>query len=178
MLYRSPGYALSLLAESTTGVLHCAEAVSSPGASPEDLALQAAQALLIEVQSRGCVDRQHQCLVLLMMILGSEDVGRCRLGEPTTRTSVDFDLRHTTESLMSRVGFSFCVTQKTFSGHHSRFPPQSPRTYPQKSCCFLVWAQATSTPTVHWRRVCPDLIVYIVLLVTSMQQSQTIIDIR
>ena len=83
---RSPGYALSLLAESTTGAMHSAEAVSEPGVTPEDIALTASRALLSEVRRGGCVDRQHQVLVLLMMVLGSEDVGRCKLGEPTPRT--------------------------------------------------------------------------------------------
>ncbi|KAH9945930.1 18S rRNA biogenesis protein [Epithele typhae] len=83
---KSPGYALSLMAESTTGAMHCAEAVSKPGVPPEDIALLASRSLLSEVRRGGCVDRQHQVLVLLMMVLGSEDVGRCRMGEPTTRT--------------------------------------------------------------------------------------------
>ncbi|KAL1669239.1 RNA 3'-terminal phosphate cyclase/enolpyruvate transferase [Schizophyllum commune] len=83
---KSPGYALSILAESTTGALHSAEAVSQPGVAPEDIALQATRALLSELESGGCVDRRHQCLVLSMMVLGSEDVGRCRMGEPTVQT--------------------------------------------------------------------------------------------
>ncbi|KAI0807602.1 18S rRNA biogenesis protein [Fomes fomentarius] len=83
---KSPGYALSLLAESTTGAMHCAEAVSKPGVPPEDIALQASRALLAEIKRGGCVDRQHQTLILLMMVIGSEDVGRCRMGEPTLRT--------------------------------------------------------------------------------------------
>ncbi|TBU35748.1 18S rRNA biogenesis protein [Dichomitus squalens] len=82
---RSPGYALSLLAESTTGAMHCSEATSRPGVPPEDIAVVASRALLAEIRRGGCVDRQHQVLVLLMMILGSEDVGRCRMGEPTVR---------------------------------------------------------------------------------------------
>lgn len=85
---KSPGYALSLLAESTTGAIHSAEAVSQPGITPEDIALQASRALLGEIRRGGCVDRQHQVLVLLLMVLGSEDVGRCRMGEPTPRTYV------------------------------------------------------------------------------------------
>ena len=85
---RSPGYALSLVAESTTTALHCAEAVSVPGGTPEDVALDAARALLSEVKRGGCVDRQHQCLVLLLMVLGSEDVGRVRTGELTARSYV------------------------------------------------------------------------------------------
>ncbi|TDL24838.1 18S rRNA biogenesis protein [Rickenella mellea] len=83
---KSPGYALSLVAESTTSALHCAEAISEPGVSPEDIALVATRSLLAEISNGGCVDRKHQSLVLLMMVLGSEDVGRCRLGEPTPRT--------------------------------------------------------------------------------------------
>ncbi|KAF8844489.1 18S rRNA biogenesis protein [Paxillus ammoniavirescens] len=83
---KSPGYALSLLAESTTSAIHCSEAVSQPGGNPEDVALLASRALLSEIQRGGCVDRRHQNLVLLMMVLGSEDVGRCRMGEPTART--------------------------------------------------------------------------------------------
>jgi len=83
---KSPGYALSILAESTTGAIHSSEAVSKPGTAPEDIALLASRALLSEVKRGGCVDRKHQSLVLLMMVLGSEDVGRCRLGEPSART--------------------------------------------------------------------------------------------
>lgn len=87
-LERSPGYALTLLSESTTSALHCSEAVSQPGVAPEDVALQATRTLLREIRSGGCVDQSHQILVLLFMVLGSEDVGRVRMGEPTERTYV------------------------------------------------------------------------------------------
>ncbi|KAG6918142.1 hypothetical protein DXG01_016331 [Tephrocybe rancida] len=83
---KSPGYALSLLAESTTSAIHCAEAISKAGVAPEDIGLEAARALMAEVNTGGCVDRKHQLFVLLMMVLGSEDVGRCRMSEPTPRT--------------------------------------------------------------------------------------------
>ncbi|KAG6832329.1 hypothetical protein H0H87_001970 [Tephrocybe sp. NHM501043] len=83
---KSPGYALSLLAESTTSAMHCAEAISKPGVVPEDIGLEAARALMAEVNLGGCVDRKHQIIILLMMVLGSEDVGRCRMSEPTPRT--------------------------------------------------------------------------------------------
>jgi RNA 3'-terminal phosphate cyclase-like protein len=85
---RSPGYALSLLAESTTSSIHCSEAVSKPGVPPEDVAREATHSLLNEINRGGCVDRHHQTLALCMMILGSEDVGRCRMGKPTLRTYV------------------------------------------------------------------------------------------
>lgn len=77
---------MSLLAESTTGAIHCAEAISQAGVAPEDVGLKATHALLSEIESGGCVDRRHQSLTLLMMVLGSEDVGRCRMGEPTAKT--------------------------------------------------------------------------------------------
>ena len=89
-LSRSPGYALTLLAESTTGALHCSEAVSKPGAAPEDIALQSTYSLLTEIERGGCIDKLHQPLVLLYMVLGSEDVGRCVMSEPTTRTCDQF----------------------------------------------------------------------------------------
>jgi RNA 3'-terminal phosphate cyclase-like protein len=83
---KSPGYALTLLAESTTTAIHCSEAISEPGMAPEDVALVATRALLSEIEAGGCIDRRHQSLVLLMMILGSEDVGRVVMSEPTNRT--------------------------------------------------------------------------------------------
>src|SRR6266849_1985808 len=50
---RSPGYALTLLAESTTSAIHCAEALSHPSSArlvtPEDVALAAARSLLVEI---------------------------------------------------------------------------------------------------------------------------------
>ncbi|KAF5330851.1 hypothetical protein D9619_005612 [Psilocybe cf. subviscida] len=83
---KSPGYALTLLAESTTSAIYCAEAIAEPGVAPEDIGLKATRALLAEVEKGGCVDEMHQVLVLLMMVLGSEDVGRCQMGEPTPKT--------------------------------------------------------------------------------------------
>ena len=88
--FRSPGYALTLLAESTTFATYCAEAISEPGIAPEDVGLKATRALLAEIEKGGCVDQRHQILVLLMMVLGSEDVGRCRMSEPTSKTWVPF----------------------------------------------------------------------------------------
>ncbi|KAG9025670.1 hypothetical protein FRB95_009915 [Tulasnella sp. JGI-2019a] len=85
---KSPGFALSLLSESTTSAIYCSEVVSSPGMTPEDVALLASRSLLDEIRARGCVDQKHQCLTMLLMVLGSEDVGRCRIGPLSTRSSV------------------------------------------------------------------------------------------
>lgn len=89
---RSPGYGLTLVAESTTGALHAAECLSAaPGASPntqvpEDIATHGARLLLEEISHGGCVDSKHQWLVLLLMVLGKEDVGKCLMGDLTAHT--------------------------------------------------------------------------------------------
>ena len=57
-----------------------------PGGTPEEVALAASRALLDEVRRGGCVDRMHQRLVLLMMVLGSEDVGRVKMSELSPQT--------------------------------------------------------------------------------------------
>lgn len=88
---KSPGYGLTLVSQSSTGVVRSAESLSvTPGSSaastsqtPEDIALHAARLLLEELSGGGCVDSKHQWLVMLMMVLGKEDVGRCLMGPLT-----------------------------------------------------------------------------------------------
>lgn len=82
---KSPGFGLTLLAESTTGALHSAEALSRPGVPPEDIAQDASRALLAAVRAGGCIDRAHQSLVLVLMTLGSEDIARVQTGELSPR---------------------------------------------------------------------------------------------
>lgn len=75
---RSPGYGLTLVTDTAA-----AEGVSVAGDVPEDLALQVVRQLLEEVAKGGAVDGKHQWLVLLLMVLGKEDVGRCLMGRLT-----------------------------------------------------------------------------------------------
>lgn len=82
---KSPGFAITLLATSTTGAIYSAEAASKtqdPGL-PEDLAQSAARLLLTEIAQRGCMDRSHQPLVLLLMALSPQDVAKCTMAAPT-----------------------------------------------------------------------------------------------
>lgn len=90
---KSPGYALTLLASSTSHVLHSSEASSCPPynlakgesytpPSPEDLGIAAARQLLDEIRRGGCVDRGWEWLVATMLVLGGEDVGRIMVGGP------------------------------------------------------------------------------------------------
>ncbi|GAA5992612.1 hypothetical protein JCM10908_002687 [Rhodotorula pacifica] len=101
---KSPGYAITLVATSTSHVIHSAETTSCPpppsSASssshpsesaqtshftppvPEDLGLLAARLLLSEIQKGGCTDRGWEWLVGTMLVLGAEDVGRVRVAGP------------------------------------------------------------------------------------------------
>jgi RNA 3'-terminal phosphate cyclase-like protein len=99
----SPGYSLSLVAETTTGVLLSVERTARtrrdrpvagvPGLldqnysneseaadSPEAVGREGGQLLLQEIYSGGVIDRQHQSLFLLLMVLTPEDVSKVRLG--------------------------------------------------------------------------------------------------
>ncbi|CAO3642533.1 unnamed protein product [Cunninghamella blakesleeana] len=83
---KSPGFALSLVAESTTGALISAEKAAEGGQTPEDVGIMAAKLLLNEIQLRGCVDSTSQWLNLLLMVLATEDVGKIRIGQLTPFT--------------------------------------------------------------------------------------------
>ena len=136
----SPGFGVTLVAESTTGCLHSVECAapaprkkkkggggggdrkqawagvssssssSSSGAGagagaggagppggtggglfacmPEDLGQRAAEMLCDELAHGGCVDAQHQGLVLTLMVLCPEDVSKVRVGATLTDHAV------------------------------------------------------------------------------------------
>ncbi|KAI7844417.1 hypothetical protein COHA_002011 [Chlorella ohadii] len=107
----SPGYGITLVAETTSGRLLAAEAAAAldrggaagaAGAAadaeevvPEDIGQRAAHLLLEEVQRGGVVDSSHQGLVLLLCALGPEELSEVRLG-PLTPHAVRA-LRHIRE---------------------------------------------------------------------------------
>ncbi|KAG0743932.1 hypothetical protein G6F57_005861 [Rhizopus arrhizus] len=78
---KSPGFALSLVAESNTDVLLSAEKAAEPGQTPEDVGIMAAKLLLSEIRKGGCVDTTSQWLNILLMILAPEDVSKIRIGD-------------------------------------------------------------------------------------------------
>ena len=57
-MIRSPGFALSLVAESTTGALLSAESTAKPGETAEELAESVAKSLLTEIDR---VRREPDC---------------------------------------------------------------------------------------------------------------------
>ncbi|KAI0504465.1 hypothetical protein KFK09_015417 [Dendrobium nobile] len=96
---RSPGYGISLVAETTTGCLISADmAVSHPKTevdalmnfeekpelmSPEDVGTQVASMLLGEIEGGGVVDSSHQGLLFLLCALCPPDVSKVRVGKLT-----------------------------------------------------------------------------------------------
>jgi hypothetical protein len=99
----SPGYGVTLVAESTSGCLYgaqrstgkaagaavAADGTPAPAAAggagapelPEDMGAEAAALLLDEVSRGGCIDTATQPLLFTLMALCSEDVSRVRIGQ-------------------------------------------------------------------------------------------------
>jgi RNA 3'-terminal phosphate cyclase-like protein len=83
------GFGLSMIAESSAdGVIYSADvaAPSEGGVTPEDLGKKAAWQLLECIQQGGCVTKIGCGTVLMLMAMGSEDVGRLRLGRDVVGT--------------------------------------------------------------------------------------------
>ena len=76
------GFGLALVAESSTGSLYSADVASPPegGVPPEDIGTRCAHQLLESVSWGGAVSRAAAPTALVLMAMGSEDVGRVLLG--------------------------------------------------------------------------------------------------
>ncbi|EFA81467.1 RNA 3'-terminal phosphate cyclase family protein [Heterostelium album PN500] len=86
---QSPGYGLTLVAETTTGCCISAECMGAAGESPESLGERTANFLLEEILNGGCIDSNNQSLALLFMVLCPEDISKIKLGKLTPYT-IDF----------------------------------------------------------------------------------------
>lgn len=108
---KCPGFGLTLVSESTTGVTHGAENSSvlrrvGPSGQevpteegkpanpvlPEDVGRQAALMLVEEIVKGGCADSGSQVIPLLFLALGQQDVSKVKLGQLSPYT-IQF-LRH------------------------------------------------------------------------------------
>ena len=77
------GFGLSLVAESSAeGVIYSADEVAPPegGVVPEDIGIRCAYQLLEIIAQGGCASAVSASTMLTLMAMGSEDVGRLRLG--------------------------------------------------------------------------------------------------
>jgi RNA 3'-terminal phosphate cyclase-like protein len=104
----SPGYGVSMVAESTTGCLLAVDVHAEDGAVPEDVGRRASELLVEEVRGAGCVDSTAQSLMTLMA-LGPEDVGRLRTG-PLTPFSME-----TLRLIRDALGVTFKIRADTDS---------------------------------------------------------------
>ncbi|KAH6898830.1 RNA 3'-terminal phosphate cyclase/enolpyruvate transferase [Thelonectria olida] len=83
------GFGLSLVAESSAvGVVYSADVVVPPegGVVPEDIGKRCAYQLLETIEKSGCVTHSSAPTVLTLMAMGSEDVGRLRIGRDVLGT--------------------------------------------------------------------------------------------
>lgn len=100
---KSPGFGLSLVAETTNGVFYTGEAVSNPSGSgkelsvPEDIAKEAAHSLLNDIYRGGAVDTLNQGLTTLFMAFGQRDLSKVQFG-PLSPYTIQL-LRHIKEFL-------------------------------------------------------------------------------
>lgn len=76
----SPGFGVTLVAETKTGWPVGAQATAAQGTIPEDLGELAAKRLFREIAMRGCMGRLELPMTVVLMTLGSEDLGRVLVG--------------------------------------------------------------------------------------------------
>eukprot|EP00879_Flechtneria_rotunda_P019760 GHRR01020764.1.p1 GENE.GHRR01020764.1~~GHRR01020764.1.p1 ORF type:complete len:219 (+),score=78.12 GHRR01020764.1:399-1055(+) len=116
----SPGFGITLVAETSSGCLLGAEVSATQGTAgnaaaadaliiPEDIGRAAAQLLLDEVARGGVTDGSHQGLLLLLAALGPEEMNQVRLG-PLTPYAIR-TLRHIREFF--NVQFSMRTDQQS-----------------------------------------------------------------
>ncbi|KAH8701012.1 RNA-3'-phosphate cyclase family protein [Talaromyces proteolyticus] len=76
------GFGLFLVAETSTGCLFSADIASPPagGEPPEDIGKRCAYQLLETISKGGCVAPAAAPTMLMLMAMGSEDVGRLQIG--------------------------------------------------------------------------------------------------
>lgn len=78
---KSPGFGITLVAESKKGWRFFSEGIGGAGEVPEDLGTQVAFELLEEVSKSSVVGRNQLALAIVYMVIGSEDIGRLRVSK-------------------------------------------------------------------------------------------------
>lgn len=82
------GFGLSLVAESSTYIIYSADVAAPPqgGVEAEAIGAQCAYQLLEIISQGGCVSKAGASTLLTLMAMGSEDVGRLRMGKEVLGT--------------------------------------------------------------------------------------------
>lgn len=82
---KSPGWGITLVAETKKGWSYFSEEIGGAGEVPEDIGTLAAYHLLEEISNSAAVGRNQLPLALVYMVIGKEDIGRLRI----TREQID-----------------------------------------------------------------------------------------
>lgn len=73
---QSPGFGISLVAESTTGSLLHSDLIGNAGVTPEEVGLKASKKLLFEIAGGGFVSAKSNSFVLILMTLTPDNVNK------------------------------------------------------------------------------------------------------
>eukprot|EP01147_Barroeca_monosierra_P000469 gene469-3802_t len=106
---KTPGFGISLVAETTQQCLFCAQTTATPRQQPEELGVLCSNLLLDEIKRNGSVDSQCQHVTFALMALCSQDVSKVCVGDLSdfaiqflrdikTVFGVTFKLRHDPET--------------------------------------------------------------------------------
>lgn len=76
---KSPGWGITLVAETKKGWCYFAEKIGDAGDVPEDIGNVVAYHLLEEISKSAAVSRDQLPLALVYMVIGKEDIGRLRI---------------------------------------------------------------------------------------------------
>ncbi|KAK6454418.1 RNA 3'-terminal phosphate cyclase/enolpyruvate transferase [Scheffersomyces xylosifermentans] len=97
---KSPGFGITLVAESKKGWRILAEGVGSAGSLPEDLGEEVAYKLLEELSQSGVIGRNQLMLSLVYMAISKEDVGRLKVHNK----QIDESFVHSVRDIKSVLG--------------------------------------------------------------------------
>lgn len=78
---KSPGFGITMVAETKNGWNISSEGIVEAGTTPEDLGQLVACKLCEEISIEGAVGRNQLWFVLILMVLGKEDIGRMCIGK-------------------------------------------------------------------------------------------------
>lgn len=102
----SPGFCLSLTAESTTEAIYGVDATSEQGSSPDDLGKGVASALLDEIGRGGITDSSHDWMVLVLMSVSEQNISKACFG-----TINDMRTLQLIEDIRQILNVSFSIKQ-------------------------------------------------------------------
>ncbi|KAI5960911.1 hypothetical protein KGF57_001843 [Candida theae] len=104
---KSPGFGLTLVAESKRGWRIVVENVGQARTLPEDLGELTAFQLMTEITQSGAIGRYQLTMCLVFMVIGKEDIGRVKIH----KSEMDDGLIHALRDVKSVFGSEAYLTQ-------------------------------------------------------------------